>query len=202
MHLLSPIIRKFRIFHAERRLRSSKAVFLAGDSYPKDKAIEVAIRTRLAPLFGSWCGQTGIDKRRNGGRFIKDIPERVDGLRRELESGRRRPGVLFGRSSGARVATLLAAEQPVRAVICLGYPFQKPGEAPEPERYEHLRSISVPTLILQGQADPYGTFEQAKAFPVSRQVHLLPVDTNHEFRVEPEQWDRVAVEIRRFLQEL
>jgi len=203
MQILSPIIRKIRRHRAERQLKHGRAVFLSGDSFPKDAGIEIAIETRLSPLFGDWCRQADLNERQHAATFTTDIPTRLEGLQRELDGNQKRmAGVLFSRSSGGRVASLHALNHSVRAVVCLGYPFKRPKQAPEPARYEHLRDITVPTLILQGQTDAYSTFEQAKAYPVSSSVTILPVETDHEFQLSPEAWDAVAAEIRRFLLEI
>lgn len=68
------------------------------------------------------------------------------------------PLIIGGKSMGGRIATMLAAEKPslgLSGVVCLGYPFHPPGK-PEKRRTEHLPAIPVPTLIAQGERDPFG----------------------------------------------
>ena len=68
------------------------------------------------------------------------------------------PLIIGGKSMGGRIATMLAAEKPslgLSGVVCLGYPFHPPGK-PEKLRTEHLPAIPVPTLIAQGERDPFG----------------------------------------------
>lgn len=200
MNILNSIIGPFKRRRAARLLKGGRAFYLAGDSFPKDRDIESAIETRLAPLFNEWCSQSALNERHGAGQFTMKIPERLDILRRELQAGSSSPpGVLVGRSSGGRVATLFARENTVRAVVCLGYPFKHPNRAPEPVRYEHLRQINVPTLILQGRSDVYKSFQQAGTYRVSDHVTIMPVDTDHEFRLESEQWDAAVAVIARFL---
>lgn len=94
--------------------------------------------------------------------------------------------VIGGKSMGGRVATLLAAdeaaEQAVAGVVCLGFPFHPPGK-PERCRGEHLAAINTPTLILQGERDPFGSRPEVESYPLSHQVrcHYLP-DGEHSFK--------------------
>jgi hypothetical protein len=63
-----------------------------------------------------------------------------------------------GRSSGARVACRTAAEVGALAVICLAFPLHPPGRGDDPakSRLPELDAVSVPTLVVQGQNDPFG----------------------------------------------
>jgi len=61
-----------------------------------------------------------------------------------------------GRSSGARVACRTAAETGSVAVVCLAFPLHPPGH-PEKSRLEELDAVHVPTLVVQGEHDPFGT---------------------------------------------
>lgn len=67
--------------------------------------------------------------------------------------------VIGGKSMGGRVASLiadqLAAEGQVAGLVCLGYPFRPPAR-PEQLRTSHLAAIRTPTLIVQGERDPFG----------------------------------------------
>lgn len=66
------------------------------------------------------------------------------------------PGaVIGGKSMGGRVATLLAAEQPVSGCAALGYPFYAKGKTDKP-RTAHLAAVTSPLLIVQGQRDALG----------------------------------------------
>ena len=60
-----------------------------------------------------------------------------------------------GRSSGARVACRTAAEVGASAVLCLAFPFHPPGR-PEKSRLDELDAVEVPTLVVQGERDPFG----------------------------------------------
>jgi predicted alpha/beta-hydrolase family hydrolase len=65
------------------------------------------------------------------------------------------PLVVGGRSSGARVACRTAAESGALAVLCLAFPLHPPGR-PEKTRVSELDAVDLPTLIVQGAADPFG----------------------------------------------
>ncbi len=65
------------------------------------------------------------------------------------------PLVFGGRSSGARVACRTAEEGLAVAVLCLAFPVHPPGK-PEKSRMPELDGVTVPTLIVQGENDPFG----------------------------------------------
>ena len=60
-----------------------------------------------------------------------------------------------GRSSGGRVACRTAAEVGASAVLCLAFPVHPPGR-PEKSRLDELDAVEVPTLVVQGERDPFG----------------------------------------------
>jgi predicted alpha/beta-hydrolase family hydrolase len=60
-----------------------------------------------------------------------------------------------GRSSGARVACRTAEATGAAAVLCLAFPLHPPGR-PEKSRLEELDAVTVPTLVVQGERDPFG----------------------------------------------
>jgi hypothetical protein len=68
------------------------------------------------------------------------------------------PVIVGGRSSGARVACRTAAEVGARAVLCLAFPLHPPGRGDDPtkSRLAELDAVAVPTLVVQGQKDPFG----------------------------------------------
>ena len=72
-----------------------------------------------------------------------------------------------GRSSGARVACRTAAETGSIAVVCLAFPLHPPGR-PEKTRIDELDAVDVPTLVVQGESDPFGMPPDAKSRTVVR----------------------------------
>ena len=67
--------------------------------------------------------------------------------------------VVGGRSSGARVACRTAGATGAVGVLCLAFPLQPPpraGSAPAASRLAELDAVEVPTLVIQGESDPFG----------------------------------------------
>lgn len=67
------------------------------------------------------------------------------------------PLVIGGRSAGARVACRTAAALEAAGVLALSFPLHPPGR-PERSRLDELTAAaeSVPTLVVQGERDPFG----------------------------------------------
>ncbi len=107
--------------------------------------------------------------------------------------------ILIGRSSGARVATLLACYQKVSAVACLGYPFQAPDQGPNEDRFKHLTDIKVPTLVIQGVRDNYGGCEVVDRYKLSKSVVLCFIDNDHEFDLSSPALEGVINKVRLFI---
>jgi uncharacterized protein len=80
----------------------------------------------------------------------------VDALRaaelREL------PLIVGGRSLGGRVACRTAEATGAVAVLCLAFPLEPPRRAGKPpqSRLHELDAVTLPTLVVQGERDPYG----------------------------------------------
>jgi predicted alpha/beta-hydrolase family hydrolase len=74
--------------------------------------------------------------------------------------------VLAGKSMGGRVATMLADELRAAAAIVFGYPFHPPKD-PTKLRTAHLATLRTPTLILQGERDPFGTRPEVETYALS-----------------------------------
>lgn len=74
--------------------------------------------------------------------------------------------LIGGKSMGGRVASLLADElhaaSRIAGLVCLGYPFHPPGK-PDQLRTAHLRHLTCPTLIVQGERDPFGSRAEAES---------------------------------------
>jgi uncharacterized protein len=65
--------------------------------------------------------------------------------------------VTGGRSSGARVACRTAAATGAAGVLCLAFPLEPPRRTgPRPSRLGELDAVTVPTLVVQGERDPFG----------------------------------------------
>jgi uncharacterized protein len=69
------------------------------------------------------------------------------------------PLVVGGRSAGARVACRTATESGAVAVLCLAFPLHAPGRSQAStakSRQPELDAVKVPTLVVQGDRDPFG----------------------------------------------
>ena len=65
------------------------------------------------------------------------------------------PLIVGGRSAGARVACRTAADCGAVGVLCLAFPVHPPGK-PEKTRIAELDAVKLPTLVVQGESDPFG----------------------------------------------
>ena len=90
--------------------------------------------------------------------------------------------VIGGKSMGGRIASLIADEAQVAGLVCLGYPFHPTGK-PDKLRIEHLKSIETPTLIVQGDRDPFGNIDDVAGYPLSSQIQMHWLrDGDHSFK--------------------
>lgn len=99
------------------------------------------------------------------------------------------PMITAGKSMGARMASMLAAEDgPAfsgKALVFFGYPLHPPGK-PERLRDAHLPQIRVPVLFIQGTRDALAEFALIEDVvrrlgPLAR-LHAVP-DADHSFHV-------------------
>jgi predicted alpha/beta-hydrolase family hydrolase len=85
------------------------------------------------------------------------------------------PLVAGGRSLGARVACRTSGEVGAAAVLCLAFPVHPPGR-PEKSRLAELDAVHVPTLVVQGERDPFGMPPEA----ANRRV--VPIPGTHSLK--------------------
>jgi predicted alpha/beta-hydrolase family hydrolase len=86
--------------------------------------------------------------------------------------------VIGGHSFGGRVASLLAAERAVAALVLLSYPLHAPGRREAwDERTSHWPRIGCPVLVLSGESDPFANLTLLR-----RAVDRLP---NAELQTYP-----------------
>jgi predicted alpha/beta-hydrolase family hydrolase len=143
----------------------------------------------------------------------KKPPDREPVLRatwlKVVEGLGRKGLVIGGKSMGGRIASLVADETGVAGLVCLGYPFHPTGK-PDRLRVGHLESIKAPTLILQGERDPFGNREEVAGYKLSSSVRVAwAEDGDHGFtprktseRMEQQNWEAALEEIVKFLQAL
>jgi uncharacterized protein len=65
------------------------------------------------------------------------------------------PLLVGGRSLGARVACRTAEETGAVGVLCLAFPLQPPRKGSQ-SRLSELDDVRLPTLVVQGERDPFG----------------------------------------------
>lgn len=85
------------------------------------------------------------------------------------------PLITGGRSFGSRVACRTSAATGSVGVLCLAFPTHPPGR-PEKSRQAELSGVTVPTLVIQGDRDPFGIPEG------SAQCQVLVVAGDHSLR--------------------
>lgn len=90
----------------------------------------------------------------------------------------RTPLVVGGRSAGARSAARTARELGASGCLALAFPLHPPGK-PERSRLDELEAVAVPTLVVQGERDPFGRPDE---FPADRELTVVP-EADHAFKV-------------------
>lgn len=165
-----------------------------GAGAPMDSPFMAAIATGLAARgwrvvrfeFPSMARQRVMGRRQGPDR----MPLLQEAFRQQVRLERgiapERPLIIGGKSMGGRVASLLVDELAVAAgvggCLCLGYPFHPPGR-PLQLRTEHLAVLCTPTLIVQGERDPFGRREEVATYALSDQVRLAWIrDGDHSFK--------------------
>jgi predicted alpha/beta-hydrolase family hydrolase len=90
--------------------------------------------------------------------------------------------LIGGKSMGGRIASLIADDAGVAGLVCLGYPFHPPGK-PDRLRIAHLSCLRTPTLICQGERDPFGRRAEVGAYALSDAITLKWItDGEHSFK--------------------
>jgi predicted alpha/beta-hydrolase family hydrolase len=68
--------------------------------------------------------------------------------------------VIGGQSFGGRVASLLAASDGgYGGLVCFSYPLHRPGQPDWELRSSHWPDLSLPVLLLSGEADPFARLD-------------------------------------------
>ncbi|MDL4862362.1 dienelactone hydrolase [Halomonas elongata] len=116
-------------------------------------------------------------------------PPRVEKLVEELASWRdllsphlEAPLWLGGKSMGGRVASMLAARDGAAGLVLCGYPFHPP-RRPERHRLDHWPELRCPTLVVQGERDPFGTRDEVEGYDLPDVAEVLWLkDGEHDWR--------------------
>lgn len=126
-------------------------------------------------------------KRQQDGR--RRPPDRLPKLLeayREVITQLDRPCVIGGKSMGGRIASVLSQSEDrpeqIKGCACLGYPFHPPGK-PESLRTEHLQSLVVPVMMVQGTRDAMGTREEIAVMTLDDALTFIWLeDGNHDLK--------------------
>lgn len=126
-------------------------------------------------------------KRRPPPRAERLIDEFVDAIG-ALEHEREPDATLLigGKSLGGRVASMVAEDEfaagRIAGLVCFGYPFHPPGKA-DKLRTAHLETLRCPTLIVQGERDPFGTREEIAGYELAATISLhWATDGDHDLK--------------------
>lgn len=132
---------------------------------------------------------TYMAARRSGGK--RRPPPKAETLDGEMIAAARTAAegagklAIGGKSMGGRVASHVAdslkKSGEVAGLVCLGYPLHPPN-TPERLRVAHLETLTCPTLIIQGERDPFGTRAEVEVLtlPAAIQLHWAH-DGDHDF---------------------
>jgi uncharacterized protein len=128
-----------------------------------------------------------MSERRTSGR--RKPPPRAESLMDEYVAAATAvaegaPLLIGGKSMGGRVATLVADrlyhEGRIAGLVCLGYPFHPPNK-PAQLRTAHLAGLACPTLIVQGERDPFGNRCEVESYQLAPAIRLYwAADGDHD----------------------
>ncbi len=96
------------------------------------------------------------------------------------------PLFVAGKSFGGRMSSQYLATKPaieVKGIIFFGFPLHQPGK-PSTDRAEHLKSVGVPMLFLQGNKDTLASYDLiVKVCASLRLATLVKIDgADHSFK--------------------
>ena len=118
-------------------------------------------------------------------KLIEAFELQLDKILSDLQ-GTEKNIFIGGKSMGGRVASLVGASnkynRSLSGVICLGFPFHPP-KSPDKYRGEHLSDVLLPTCILQGERDTFGTRAEVDSYSYSDWVEIFYLnDGDHSFK--------------------
>ncbi|HET6153138.1 MAG TPA: alpha/beta family hydrolase [Marmoricola sp.] len=114
------------------------------------------------------------------GKKLAPRPAAIDESYRAVLDGLRPRGpfLLGGRSAGARSACRIGQSVGAVGVVALSFPLHPPGR-PEKTRLPELLGAGLPTLVVQGERDPFGRPEE---FPQDVELAVVPA-ADHSMKV-------------------
>lgn len=116
--------------------------------------------------------------------LIAEFDAAVTAMSAILTGGQRL--VIGGKSMGGRVASMAADRlyqtRAIAGLAVIGYPFHPPGH-PEKLRTAHLEELHCPTLIVQGERDPFGKHGEVASYRLSRAIRTHWItDGDHDMK--------------------
>lgn len=148
--------------HVSRPVGAKGTVIVSHGAGGGLKAIDLEI-AREATLACGWAFVLIEQPWLVAGRKVAGPPKTLDAawipMVQALMSGRGklpRPLVVGGRSAGARVACRTAEALDAAGALLLSFPLHPPGQ-PQKSRAPELALAPNPSVIVQGNADPFGT---------------------------------------------
>ena len=83
---------------------------------------------------------------------------------------------------GGRFASMVAKDEKVAGIVCLGYPFHPLGN-PDKLRTKHLEDLNIPMLVCQGERDAFGHKVESANWQLSRSIQFSWLtDGDHSFK--------------------
>lgn len=123
----------------------------------------------------AYMAARGSGKRKPPPKAELLIPEYRTAVLSAVEKRRATRLAIGGKSMGGRVASFIADELftagHVRALVCIGYPFHPPKQ-PDKLRTAHLLTLKCPTLIVQGERDPFGGRDEVETYGLPAAVRF------------------------------
>lgn len=165
-----------------------------GASADRDHSTLIALEEALPeiPVERLTLGTTSV------ARAAGKIAEAVTALAEQLQV-ETSDIIIGGRSFGGRACSVAVAEGlSVAGLLLLSYPLHPPGK-PDKLRVEHFGDLTVPTLFVSGERDPFGTpaefDEHLAAIPGTTSIEW--VNANHSPKGAAE--GEVVSIVRRYL---
>jgi predicted alpha/beta-hydrolase family hydrolase len=115
----------------------------------------------MAPwIEGLRAGGVGAEAVPTGAKLPMRVERALEVYRAQLRG--RHDVVIGGVSYGGRVASMIAAAEPLAGLVLLSYPLHPPGKHDQ-QRTAHLPAIRCPVLFLSGEADPFARLDLLQA---------------------------------------
>lgn len=117
-------------------------------------------------------------------KLVPEYEAAVEAVHAQLPSEGRL--LIGGKSLGGRVASLVAQDAfdrgRISGLVCLSYPFHPP-KKPDQLRTGHLAGLNCPTLIVQGERDPFGVPAEVETYGLSPAIRVhWCTDGDHDLK--------------------